>query len=136
MHSRATIRAMQDYAYVPAVLPKELVPSDRILCRWAVSVGAGLPSEDWDDRPISRVPPLDDGTAVVVDQIVMHSPPKTRKFIKLWYKTPLPVPQIAQRMHIEPLRAYQSLGVILYYMRWKFQESKYPDLIRILETRL
>lgn len=136
MYARSALRVMLDDSYVPAALPRELIAPDRIMLRWAVSNGSGLPSEDWDDRPVSRIPPLDDGTAVVVDQIVLHSPPKTQKFVRLWYKSPIPVRLIADRMHMPPRRAYQTLGVVLHYLRWRFQESKYPDLVRILETRL
>jgi hypothetical protein len=77
----------------------ELVATDRIMQRWAVSVGSGLPTDVWDDNPKSRPPPLDDDTAVKVDRIVQHLRPRDRKLAHLWYRTPdMTVVEVAQRM--------------------------------------
>lgn len=115
------------------LLPQELASTHRILERWATSSGEGLPSEMWDDRPKSRAPPLDDGTAMVVDRIICMAPPQTKKFIVLWYKTPQPISLIARKLHIRAENTYKAWGVILYYMRWRFQESKYSDLLTLLK---
>lgn len=66
-----------------------LVPTDRLLDRWAVSQGSNDLMLKWsDEAPRSRPPPLDDDTAVIVDRVVMHSPVQTRKFVCRWYLRP------------------------------------------------
>jgi hypothetical protein len=70
-------------------LDPELIPTDRLLDRWAVSQGSDDVMLKWEDAaPRSRPPPLDDDTAIIVDQVVMHSPVQTRKFVCRWYLRP------------------------------------------------
>lgn len=73
----------------PHGLDSILVPTNRLLERWAVSQGSDDASLKWDETaPRSRPPPLDDDTAIIVDRIVMHSPVQTRKFTCRWYLRP------------------------------------------------
>lgn len=70
-------------------LESVLVPTDRLLDRWAVAQGSDDAFLKWsDEAPRSRPPPLDEDMAVIVDQVVMHSPVQTRKFICRWYLRP------------------------------------------------
>lgn len=70
-------------------LDPELIPTDRLLDRWAVAQGSDDLMLKWaDEAPRSRPPPLDDDTAIIVDRIVMHSPVQTRKFVCRWYLRP------------------------------------------------
>lgn len=73
----------------PYGLDPVLLPTDRLLSRWAVSQGSDEYLHGWNEVPErSRPPPLDDDTAIIVDQVVMHSPVQTREFAKRWYFRP------------------------------------------------
>lgn len=81
-------------------LPPDLLRVDRILQRWAVSVGSGLPTEVWDDTLVARPPPLDDECAVLVDRVVVGLPRRGRKLVDLWYRKPgVPGKMIAKRLN-------------------------------------
>lgn len=82
-------------------LDPRLLATDRLLQRWAVSIGSGLPSEKWDERAIARPPPLDDETAILVDRCVMKAPRHVRLLTIAWYKTPQPERVIAQRLRLQ-----------------------------------
>lgn len=81
-------------------LDPRLLATDRLLQRWAVSIGSGLPSDKWDERTLARPPPLDDETAILVDRCVMKAPRKIRLLTIAWYKTPQPERVIAQRLRL------------------------------------
>lgn len=116
----------------PATLPADLIPTDRILQRWAVSIGLGLPTEAWDDARISRPPPLPDDLAIVVDQLVLKSPPRTKALIVAWYKTPVPTPQVAEDQGMSLRSFYRAWHLSLHFMRHRFQESRSAALLKIL----
>lgn len=119
------------------VLPKELLPVDRILQRWDVSIGTGLPSEAWDDNPrTSRPSPLDDDTATVVDQIILHLPRRTNQVIVAWYRTPQPTEAIARKLNMSPRSLENGLKVCLNFTRWKFEESGHRTLLQLLQVRI
>ena len=83
-------------------LTAELAIIDIVMQRWAVSIGAGLPTETWDERQGFRPVPLDDLRAIAVDQLVLHSPYLVQSIIKPWYKTPTPVRAIGSALRIAP----------------------------------
>jgi hypothetical protein len=119
------------------VLPKELLPTDRILQRWDVSIGTGLPSEAWDDNPrTSRPSPLDDDTALVVDQIILHLPLRTNQLITAWYRTPQPTEVIADRLKMSARTLENGLKVCLNFTRWKFEQSGHRTLLKLLQVRV
>lgn len=118
------------------VIPVELIPVDRILQRWDVSVGTGLPSESWDDNPKAKPPPLDDDTAIVVDQIVQHSPPKTRQVTIAWYRTPQPTRVIAGELGMSERSLETARNLALNYLKWRFEESNNLTLLRLLRVRV
>jgi hypothetical protein len=99
----------------------ELVPTDRILRRWAASIGDGQPSDEWQDNPKSRVPPLDDETATIVDQIILGSPPKTGKLVRLWYKSGQPREVIAEAIGVKRSAMFVQHTAALWYLRGRFQ---------------
>lgn len=118
------------------VIPQEFLTTDRIMQRWAVANGSGLPTERWDDSRKSRVSPLDDHTALVVDQIVQHSPPRTRKLLKAWYLSPLPTAELASQFNMSPRGLEQGLHVSLNYLKFRFEGSSHITLLRMLRTKL
>lgn len=130
-----TLHEMLDDAYVPGPLPADLEPTNRILQRWAVSIGLGLPTEDWDDMPKAKPPPLDDSTAIVVDQIIVRSPPLTYRLIRDWYKRPTPTPTMARNRGIALKSLYKMHQIALNYLRHKFEFSGHPDLVKLLGER-
>ena len=104
----------------PGDIDPELAPTDHILRRWAVSQGTGLPAEDRETSNKSRLPPLDDETAIKVDQLILRSPQRTATIVWLWYKTPSPREAIAQALGV----SYSSVSVhhraALSYLRGRF----------------
>lgn len=118
-----------------AVVPPELATTDRICQRWAVSVGLGLPTDLWRDGISSRPPPLDDATAIIVDQIILKSPPRTRKVTVKWYRTQLPQPVLAEQLGLTERTLVTAWKITLNYLQWKFFESKHPDLLAALRLK-
>ena len=117
------------------VVPVEFATTDRICQRWAVSVGLGLPTDLWQDSVASRPPPLDDDTAIVVDQIILKSPTKTRKVIVKWYRTQLPNTVIAEQLNLTPRTLETAWRLSLNYLQWRFVESKFNPLLALLKFR-
>lgn len=73
----------------PHGLDPILVPTDRLLERWAVSQGSDEFLVAYYEIPQrSRPPPLDDETSIIVDKIVLSQPFQTREFAKRWYFRP------------------------------------------------
>jgi hypothetical protein len=98
----------------------ELLPTDRLLRRWAVSIGDGLPSDEWQDNSKSRVPPLDEDTAVKVDQIILRSPERTTRLVRLWYKSNQPAEIIAERVGVSRSAIFVQHKAALSYLRGRF----------------
>jgi hypothetical protein len=117
-------------------LPDELVPIELIHQRWAVSIGDGLPREMWDEIPSARMPPLDDPTAIVVDQQIMRAPPRTQLFIRTWYKAPAPIRTLATKWGISEDSVISCRPIVLNYMRWRFLKTRHESLLRLLEIRI
>lgn len=115
--------------------PAEFATTHRVCERWNVSVGLGLPTDMWQDAMQSRPPPLDDDTATVVDQIILKSPPKTRKAVVKIYRTQLPDFVIAAQLGLTPGTLITAWLLSLNYLRWKFVESKHQPLLAILRFR-
>lgn len=117
-------------------LPPELVPVDRLLQRWSVSIGDAI-REHWDEeKRKSLPPPLPDDLAIIVDQAILRSPEGTRVFIRKWYKTPTPTYVIAEDMRMKPDRVIRYWKVILIFMRYKLESSKNPALLQLLAVRV
>ena len=114
-------------------MPLELITTDRILQRWAVSVGAGLPTEEWDDAPQARPDPLPDDIAITVDQCILKAPPRTQEVITRWYKTPEPVEVIGRALGMIPRNVYRARAICLEFMRWRFIESGDKSLIVLVD---
>lgn len=121
---------------VDSTLPADMVPIDRICQRWAISVGDGLRRELWEDPKNSRATPLDDDTAIIVDQIILKSPPRTKRFVKIWYKTPRPRGAIAQEFRMDERSVTVCWKLCLSYLEWKFKSSKHKPLLALLENRV
>jgi hypothetical protein len=117
------------------VCPPELATTDRICQRWAVSVGMGLPTDQWMDCVASRPPPLDDVTAIVVDQIILKSPEKTKRVVVKWYRTQLPQPIIAEQLGLTERTLVTACQLSLNYLQWRFLESKSGPLLALLRLR-
>lgn len=136
MYAGSVLKSMLDTAPADGDLPAEFASTDRILQRWAVSIGTGLPADSWDDRPISKPPPLDDDTAIVVDQIILHAPPKTARLIVAWYKTPASCQQIAYKMGMSRRGLIIGWRLSLNFLKCKFEMSGNVTLARLLKNRV
>lgn len=121
---------------VDSTLPGDLAPVDRICQRWAISIGDGFPRELWEELKTSRATPLDDDTAIVVDQIILKSPPRTKRFVRVWYKTPRPRQTIATEFRMSERSVSVCWKLCLGYLEWKFLESKHKPLLALLKNRV
>lgn len=135
MYSGAALRSMLGET-VSGALEPGLIPVDRIMQRWAVANGTGLPSDRWDDNPRhSKVPPLDDDSAIVVERLVLSCPEKTRVLLQKWYGTPEPASVIAERLGMSRRSLYTGWRLSLNFMRFKIEGSRHLTLLRLLHVR-
>lgn len=135
MYAASVLKSMLGQT-TTGVIPPELLTTDRIMQRWAVANGSGLPTERWDDSRVSQVPPLDDDTALVVDLIVLKCPPKTNKIIKLWYCKPLPTVEIAKLAGMSPRSLEKAWGLSLNFLKYKFEATNHFTLLKLLRVQV
>lgn len=117
------------------VVPIQYATTDRICQRWAVSIGMGLPTELWQDLANSRPPPLDDDIAIIVDQIILKSPEKTRRLIRAWYCTTMAQSVLADRLNLTERTLMTAWHLALHFLRYRFSESRHNGLIVLLKLR-
>lgn len=117
-------------------LDLDLMPVDRIMQRWAVSIGAGLPADKWDDSNQSRPTPLDPDTAIIVDQTILRAPERRHRLLRTWYKTPSPSMVIADSLGLSVGGLYLEWRAALHYLQIRFRDSRHADLLRILTVTL
>lgn len=124
--------------------------TDRIMQRWAVGHGSGLPKtdEDWDKAVVkaldadvfspepSRPPGLDDATQVEVDRIVQHSPQAIQMFARQWYCSDVPCVVIAQQRGIRHEDVYGEWRASLLYLKQRFEVSGHRDLVALVNGRV
>lgn len=134
MNPDATLRAIAGEREVRGALPRELITTDRVLQRWAVGSGSGLPSDDWDDTPRAKPPPLPDDVAITVDQCIEQAPERTQKLIHLWYRTPKPREVIALEIGISKRNVYRVRNIYLAFMRGRFEGSGNAELIHMVRV--
>jgi hypothetical protein len=118
----------------PVKVVSELKATNWILERWAISVGDGLYGIQWEDIPQSRVPPLNDQMAIVVDQLILRSGDKTKRLIGYWYRTNLPKTEIARKIGVDRDTIYARWNSALHYFRGRFLDSPLSDLRLIART--
>lgn len=75
------------------------MPVDRVLQRWARSVGCGMPVEEWDGTQ-SRPTELPTQAAILVDRFVCSSPKLMRDFLHAWYRSQHASAVIAKRFSV------------------------------------
>lgn len=134
MLARAARKALLGEA-VTGALPVELITTDRILQRWVVAGGSGLPTHIWDDTRQAKPPPLDDESAIIVERIVNKCPPRTKRLLRAWYLTPSPTKIIARNMGMSPRSLERGWAVCLGFVRFKIEQTKHPTLIRLLNVQ-
>lgn len=116
-------------------LPADLATTDRICQRWAVAIGMGLPTEKWREDEASRPPPLDDPTAIIVDQIILKSPQRTRRLIQGWYCTTIAQPVLAGRFNLTERTVITAWHLCLNFLQFRFVESGHKPLLALLRLR-
>lgn len=112
-----------------------LMSIDRIEQRWAVSIGAGLPSDAYDDSPSARPSPLDDVTAIIVDQINLKAPAEYAFLLRAWYKSPMPATAIGENLGLNRNDTYRAWKAALSYLRYRFLATNHKDLINLVNLR-
>jgi hypothetical protein len=109
----------------PHGLDPVLVPTDRLLERWAVSQGSDEYLTGWDEVPArSRPTPLPDDLAIVVDQAILHSTVQARNFVQRWYMRPgESVTVLAKALGLHRDTVHMRWRSTLWYMRRRFIEA-------------
>lgn len=114
-------------------LDPELMPINRIMERWAVSVGSGLPTDDeWEPR--SRPTPLDDASSTVVDQIVIHAPHRYRLLLLPWYKGSGSSTTIQEKLGVTRHGLYLEWRCSLFFVKQEIRRIGHQDLIDLLDV--
>jgi hypothetical protein len=116
-------------------VPPEYATTDRICQRWAVSIGMGLPTEIWQEAIKSRPPPLDDDTAIIVDQLILKSPEKTKRLVRGWYCTNQPNSILADRLKLSERTLVTAWHLSLHFLRYRFSESGHRGVLALLRLR-
>lgn len=101
--------------------------------RWAVSVGSGLPSAPWDESRKSTLDPLDDDTAIVVDQIICHAPTMTRKLLREWYCGCGSASVVGRKIGVSRHTAYVLISEALGFLSRQFLRSGHAGLMGLLK---
>lgn len=112
-------------------VPLHLLGSHRILERWAVSIGDGSTDMAWQEIARTKIPPLDEQAAIVVDQLVCRAPRTTRKVVELWYRRPDPVTAIAQALRMDRDFAVYRWHTSLEYFQPLFETSPLTAIRRL-----
>lgn len=115
-------------------LPRELITTDRVLQRWAVSSGTGLPADDVEDPPRAKPPPLPDDVAIEVDMLIAQSPHRTRRLVSKWYRSPVAAEVIARDLGMSARNIYKARNICLHFMRDRFVHSENKQLVRMIRT--
>jgi hypothetical protein len=118
-----------------AQLDLVLIPTNRILERWAVGSGDGIPSDEWDDSRKSRLSPLDDGTHIEVDRIILKAPPIYSRMARQWYCGIGNTTALAQSLGLTRTGLYLEWRCTLFYLKDAFERSGHHDLVSLV-TRL
>lgn len=125
--------------------------TNRIMERWAVGYGDGLPrtdeeldqlakdAQEHDDTFAAKQslpPPLDDATQVVIDRIVQHSPIEIRIFAQQWFCSSVPCVTMAKIRGLHHEEIYEQWRATLRYLKFQFETSDHADLVRLVNGRL
>lgn len=119
------------------VIPRDLLTTHRILERWSVDSGSGLPSDFWqDDTPKSRMVSLDPDTWLIVDKQVRIAPKLTNRIVVTWFCRPTPVREKFRELGYTREKGYIALSLALNYMRARFQDNANGTLRELLLLRV
>jgi hypothetical protein len=135
MYAASVVKAMLGEA-TTGVIPQELLTTNRIMERWAVANGNGLPTERWDDSKKARPTPLDDDSAYEIDRIVMRCPTKTKKVLVAWLTWPHPTSVIAERFNVSPRTLEKMYGMALHFMKYRIENTGHKTLLRLLRVHV
>lgn len=96
----------------------------------------GVQSDKWQDVELkSKPPPLDDHAAVIVDQIVMKSPPKTRAIIMKLYRTDLPGDVVARQLNLTEITLQTAWIMALLFTQKRLVDTGDRALLAMLRFR-
>jgi hypothetical protein len=135
MYAKSILKAMLGEA-TTGVMPVELLTTNRIMERWAVANGNGLPTERWDDTRKAKPPPLDDDSAYQIDMIVLRLPPKTKRVIVAWYYWTMPTSHVARKLGMSQRSLEKGLNVALNFVRYKIEGTNHQTLMKLLRIQI
>ena len=135
MIAAAVSLAMRETRNPAMIADPKIRTVDRIMQRWAVGHGSGLPPEDPGSLP-ARVPALDDVTETIIDDVVSKQlPPNARRLICAWYRTEIPCVVLARQRGITPRALYNIWEADLFFLRELFLKTEHSDLLELLQER-
>lgn len=112
-------------------VPNAYITTDRVLMRWGCD-GTGMPADDPETYRESLPPPLDPGTFVEVNRIVMNAPKRLRKFAIDYYRSYNPAHLMKKNWKLSPRQIGRLRVDILAAYRDLFLQSTYPDLLTLI----
>lgn len=136
-------------AYQARQLPLDLLTTDRIMLRWAISIGDGFSEYRDNDRP-TGLDVLDDHTAMVVDHTYMqmcycpnarnasrredieHEYACPNPLLFGWYKTSLPIMVMSRRLDMTDDVLLMRWRSALHYLLEQFIATRHATLLRLL----
>lgn len=108
------------------------MPADRVLQRWARSVGCGMPDTEWDGTQ-SRPNELPPDAAIWVDRYVCSRADRMRKFLHSWYRGQDASAVIARRFNVGRDEVYALWRATLIVARRDFLAE--PCVARLMTQR-
>lgn len=96
----------------------------------------GVQSDKWQDAELrSKAPPLDDDVAIVVDQVIMRLPERTKRVIVKWYRTDLPNITIAKQLNLTPGTLIVAWHISLNFLLHKLVNTNHKGVLALLRFR-
>jgi hypothetical protein len=135
-----------DAQKIHARMDPDLFSTRRVMQRWGVSEGSGLPSENPDVYLVAQLPPLDPKTQEIVSDVVKASPPSIATFCWDVWASNIPIsvirggPYYSKTGERRPGRYlserdyYREQEAILRYLRFKFERTGHLDLVNLMRA--
>ena len=73
--------------------------------------------------------------SVIVDQIILKSPEKTKRLVRAWYCTNMAQSVLADRFHLNERTLIIAWQLSLHFLQYRFSESQHRPLLALLRLR-
>jgi hypothetical protein len=127
---------LEQVAWKPRLLDRDLLGTDRICQRWAISIGSGMAVEQWEETPVSRLSPLDDTSAILVDRIILKSPRALKAVIIPWYRGTSAAANLHIKLGITRPELHDRWRDSLRSLRRHFVATNHAELLTLIDLAL